>query len=247
MYSLLSLNPNAILLYNSKWFNVVFLLIREGATLKKRKRKTGALAQIWDIFTNLLVMAVIILAILLAGVRLFGLRPFTVLSGSMEPTYHVGALIYVKEIDPFEIKVGDPITFMLNETTVATHRVVEIVPDETDPGVIRFRTKGDANEAVDGSLVHYKNVIGTPVYTIPKLGYLADYVQHKPGTYIAIAVGAIILLLTFLPDLFSEDSEGKAEKAVPQKSNQRNVKEGKQFDIKNYPDKRTDTKKGRKE
>ena len=70
----------------------------------------------------------------------------------LEPTYHTGSLIYVKEVDPYTIEVGQPITFMLNENTVATHRVVGIVPDEEDPTVIRFRTKGDANEAEDGGL-----------------------------------------------------------------------------------------------
>ena len=93
-------------------------------------------------------------------------------------------------------------------TTVATHRIVDVVQDETDPSVIRFRTKGDANEAEDGSLVHYKNVIGTPVFTVPKLGYLASYIQNPPGTYAAISAGAILLLLVFLPDLF-DDGKGK--------------------------------------
>ena len=87
--------------------------------------------------------------------------------------YHVGALIYVKEVDYRELESGDVITFMLDEDTVATHRIVEVVPDEEDASVIRFRTKGDANTAEDGGLVHYKNVIGTPVFTIPYLGYLA--------------------------------------------------------------------------
>lgn len=79
---------------------------------------------------------------------------------------------------------------MLDENTVATHRVVEVVPDEDDPSTLRFRTKGDANDAEDGSLVHYKNVIGTPVFTIPKLGYAANYIQHPPGLYVAISAGA---------------------------------------------------------
>lgn len=70
---------------------------------------------------------------------------------------------------------------MLDENTVATHRVVEVVPDEDDPSTLRFRTKGDANDAEDGSLVHYKNVIGTPVFTIPKLGYAANYIQPPPA------------------------------------------------------------------
>lgn len=153
------------------------------------------------------VAVVVILAILLVGVRLIGMQVFTVLSGSMEPTYHVGALIYVKKVDPMKLQSGDVITFMLDEDTVATHRIVELVPDEQDPSVIRFRTKGDANDAVDGSLVHYKNVLGTPVFTIPKLGYLASYIQNPPGTYVAISVGAVLLALVFLPDIFGGDDK----------------------------------------
>ena len=125
----------------------------------------------------------------------------------MEPTYHVGSLIYVKKVDPFELESGDVITFMLDENTVATHRIVGVVPDENDASVIRFRTKGDANRAEDGTLVHYKNVIGTPIFSIPKLGYVANFIRHPPGTYIAISVGAIFLLLIFLPDLFADDEK----------------------------------------
>lgn len=166
----------------------------------------------WNIVSTVLVALVVVLALLLVGARLVGLQVFTVLSGSMEPTYHVGSLIYVKEVDPFSIEAGTPITFLLDEDTVATHRVVEVVPDEEDSSVIRFRTKGDANAVEDGSLVHYKNVLGTPVFTIPYLGYVANYIQQPPGTYVAISVGALLLLLVFLPDLFAPDSKKKGGK-----------------------------------
>ena len=166
-----------------------------------------SLKKIWNTVSTILVALVVILALLLVGARLVGLQVFTVLSGSMEPTYHTGSLIYVKKVDPYTIEEGQPITFMLDEDTIATHRVVGIVPDEDDPTVIRFRTKGDANDAEDGSLVHYKNVIGTPIFSIPYLGYVADYIQHPPGMYIAISAGAVLLLLVFLPDIFADDSK----------------------------------------
>lgn len=181
------------------------------------------IAKVWNAITSVLVAVVIILALLLAGVRLFGFQVFTVLSGSMEPAYHTGSLIYVKEVDYQDLGEGDVITFMLNEDTVATHRIVGVVPDENDPSVIRYRTKGDANDAEDGSLVHYKNVIGSPVFTIPKLGYVANYIQNPPGTYIAISVGAILMILVFLPDLFGSDEKeekkpaGKSRKSPSQK------------------------------
>lgn len=190
--------------------------------------------KIWNVVTNVLVAVVVIVAIALVGVRLIGYQTFTVLSGSMLPTYQVGSLIYVKDIDYTEIEGCTPLaegetapagadtfehngttylvdgtvlTFMLDEDTVATHRCVAVVPDENDPTVLRFMTKGDSNESVDGSLVHYKNVIGSPIISIPYLGYVANYIQNPPGTYIAISGGAILLLLVFLPDLFGKEEE----------------------------------------
>ena len=171
-----------------------------------------------QIISTILVALVVLLAVALVGVRLAGIRTFTVLSGSMEPTYHVGSLIYVKKVDPTTIRPGQVITFMLDENTVATHRVVEVVPDEDDPSTLRFRTKGDANDAEDGSLVHYKNVIGTPVFTIPKLGYAANYIPHPPGLYVAISAGAVLLLLTFLPGLLSGGSDKEQGKRIRQDS-----------------------------
>ena len=173
--------------------------------------------KVWNVVSTVLVALVVLLALLLVGARVFGLRVYTVLSGSMEPTYHTGSLIYVRKVDPYTIEEGQPITFMLDENTIATHRVVGIVPDEEDPTVIRFRTKGDANEAEDGSLVHYKNVIGTPIFSIPYLGYVANYIQHPPGMYVAISAGAVLLLLVFLPDLFADDSSKEKEKEPKRK------------------------------
>lgn len=173
-----------------------------GKTLKK----------ILNVISTILVVIVVVLALLLVGARFIGLNVYTVLSGSMEPTYHVGSLIYVKDVDTDELKAGDVITYMLDEDTIVTHRIADVIPDETDPSIIRFQTKGDANDSVDGSLVHYKNVIGTPVFSIPKLGYLANYIQKPPGRYIAISAGAIILLLVFLPDLFSDDDKSEKKK-----------------------------------
>ncbi len=168
--------------------------------------------RILNIISTVIVAIAIIFAVLLVGVRLFGLQVFTVLSGSMEPEYHPGALIYVKKVDTAKLKKRDVITFMLNEDTVVTHRIIEVVPSETEPGVIRYRTQGDANKEPDGSLVHFRNIIGTPVFSIPLLGYVSAYIQNPPGTYIAISIGAIFLIFVFLPDLFSDSAENEKKK-----------------------------------
>lgn len=171
--------------------------------------------KLWNIVTTVLIVLIVVLAILLVGVRVVGLTPYVVLSGSMEPNYHTGSLIYVKDVDPFALEAGDVITFMLNEDTVATHRIVGVVPDDEDPTVIRFRTKGDANDAEDGTLVHYKNVIGSPVFTIPLLGFVSNYISHPPGLYVAAIGILLIILLMFVPDILR--AADKADKKAAEK------------------------------
>ena len=173
----------------------------------------ASLKKLWSVLSTLIVIAVVALAILLAGVRVVGLTPYVVLSGSMEPTYHTGSLIYDKKVDPFTLKEGDVITFMVSEDTLATHRIVGVVPDEDEPGTIRFRTKGDANDAEDGTLVHYKNVVGTPVFTIPYLGYFSNWITHAPGKYIAITAAVVFLILLFLPDMLKKADEADQKAA----------------------------------
>ena len=198
------------------------------------------LRKLWSVITTLLVAVMVILAILLVGVRVVGLTPYAVLSGSMEPTYHVGALIYVKDVAPADITVGMPITFVVNEDLLlATHRVVDIevlttrqeqmldeagtpllddagnpVMEEVplDEPVYYYQTKGDANDAVDGTPVHYKNVVGTPVFSIPYLGYLSSWLQTRQGMIMGICIALVLVILTFLPDLLRAVDEPKKPK-----------------------------------
>mgnify|MGYP004544246655 CR=1 FL=1 len=133
----------------------------------------------------------------------FGYSSAVVLTGSMSGTLEPDDLIVTHKQSVYN--VGDIVMYHTSGTPV-THRIIS----QNEKG---YRTKGDANDAEDGGLVHYKNVIGTPVFTIPKLGYFASYIQNPPGTYAALSVGAIILLLIFIPDLFSsDDKDGKEKK-----------------------------------
>lgn len=166
-------------------------------------------SKIWNLVISVLVTILVLFAILLVGVRLIGFQVFTVQSGSMEPTYETGSLIYVKSVDYMQLEAGDVITFMLNEDTIATHRIVEVVPDTQDSSVLRYRTKGDANNTEDASLVHYRNVIGSPRFSIPKLGYVASYISSSPGMYVAIGCCGVLVMLVFLPDLIGKEDKKK--------------------------------------
>ena len=168
--------------------------------------------KIWNTISSVLVVLVVILAVFLMGSRLVGLQVYHVISPSMEPTYSVGDLLYVKTVDPDSVKVGDPITFVLNEDlVVATHRVVDIDQENR-----QFTTKGDANKTEDAAPVHFNNLVGVPVFSVPLLGYVSAYIQSPPGMYVAIAFGVALLAIVFLPDLMAkkpkeEQTEKKEE------------------------------------
>ena len=160
--------------------------------------------KIWDILTTVLVGLVVAAAVFLMGSRLVGLQVYNVVSGSMEPTYSKGDLLYVKPVDPDSVQVGDPITFVVNENlVVATHRVVSIDTENRT-----FTTKGDANETSDAP-VHFNNLIGVPQFSVPLLGYVSDYIQHPPGTYVAIGVVVALIALAFLPDLLKKKEKAE--------------------------------------
>ncbi len=185
------------------------------------------LRRLWSLAGGVLVGLIVLLAIALAGVRVLGLTPYAVLSGSMEPSYPVGSLIYVKKMQPADVRVGDVITFVVNdELLVATHRVVEVekrttrcqaVLDENgaavtdaagnpifeeiplDEPAYYYTTKGDANNAADGAQVYDKNLLGKPVFTIPYLGYLSSWIQTGRGRTISFCIAVALLAITFLP------------------------------------------------
>ena len=160
------------------------------------------LKKAWGIFTTVIVALVVLCAVFLMGSRIMGYRVYTVITGSMEPELSVGDLLYVKPVDPSTVKVGDDITFVLNEDlVVATHRVVQIDAEKS-----YFYTKGLANETVDAP-VHFKNLLGVVQFSIPKLGYVSDFIQNPPGMYITIAAGAVLIILVFLPDFLPKKRE----------------------------------------
>ena len=159
------------------------------------------------ILSTAFISVLVLLAILLVGVRLIGFTPYTVLSGSMEPTYHVGSVIYVSDVDPEDLKDGDPITFRMSSGVVATHRIVEVL-DEGTPN-LAFRTKGDANADPDGSPVPASAIIGKPRFSIPYLGYVSSFVQKPKGLILVLGTGATLFIMsTVIDSLFKDKKNG---------------------------------------
>ncbi|MDD6074598.1 MAG: signal peptidase I [Clostridium sp.] len=167
-----------------------------------------AIKKIFDVLSGLVYLC-ILLFLLIAAPLVLGYHPVVVLSGSMEPTYRVGSVIYYKEA-PFEqISVGDPITFHgMDSDVLVTHRVVEKLEISRE-----FGTEGDANGSRDPGNVLYENVVGKATkFCIPYAGYFVNY-GKQPAAVVAMAA---ILLLSMLADHLWKEEE-KEQKQVEQR------------------------------
>lgn len=166
------------------------------------------LKKICGILSGIILLVLAVLAGLLIIPKLMGYEEMAVLTGSMEPNYPVGSLIFVKEINPDQLEVGDVITYRLDSDTVVTHRIVEI-----DKEAQTVTTKGDANSSNDGSPVPYSEIVGKAHFKIPYLGYVSMNIKTPKGIMAICGVLIAIILLTFLPEIFSpEEEEEQKEK-----------------------------------
>lgn len=159
-------------------------------------------SKISNIILTIFIVFTLITAAALVLPKLFGYQIYGVLSGSMEPSFPVGSIVYVKEIKASEAIVGDPITFYIegNDKVVATHRIIEINAEEK-----QFITKGDANEVVDAEPVSFHRLIGRAERNIPFLGYIAMYIQTKQGIIASIGVFLFIVFLSLLGDVLKKE------------------------------------------
>lgn len=152
-------------------------------------------------------IAIFLYLVLVAPV-LLGYKPVVVLSGSMEPAYHVGSVIYYKETAFEDIQKGDAITFKIDGgSALVTHRVVE--KNEISRN---FVTKGDANSTNDSSPVDADAVAGKAAkISIPYAGYYVMYGKQLP---VIIVAAAIIILSIALDSLYPDPKKkGKKERA----------------------------------
>jgi signal peptidase len=170
------------------------------------------------LFTSILSLVVAVAAGLLVAQAL-GFKPMAVLSGSMEPAYATGSVVFVDTNASAEsVAVGDVITYTLSGgTTVVTHRVIAI-----DKGQGLFTTKGDANDTEDGP-VPFSSFVGRTVgFYIPAVGTLLLTMNTTQGIAIALFFLAFIVILFMVPIILapskvpasSGETEGRAATLV---------------------------------
>lgn len=158
---------------------------------------------------------------------LLGVMQMSVESDSMSPTFKKGDLIFVKQVDLYELKKDDVITFftMIQGNRVKnTHRIVEVVDEN---GTKSFITRGDNNPVNDENPVAASDVIGR--WTGNKItggGNVLNFLRSRTGFFICIVIPMALFFLFELykfivtlvqakkPTISAEDEEEIKKKAI---------------------------------
>lgn len=162
--------------------------------------------RICSFLSTIILIVLAIIAALLIVPKFLGYSQYAVLSGSMEPNIHVGAIVYDKEVDADSLEVGDVVTYQLGSDTLVTHRITEI-----DTANQTVTTQGDANDTADASPVSYENIKGVCAFSIPVLGYLSIYGKTPIGIAAICGILIILILLNFLPEIFAKEEKQEKE------------------------------------
>jgi signal peptidase len=118
---------------------------------------------------------------------IFGIKPYIVLSGSMEPTISTGGLVWINTREK-DIQINDIAAYELPDGEYVTHRVIAVENDE-------YIFKGDANETEDLAPVRRDQIVGKYMFAIPQLGKVLAALQHNKLLYVPIISGIIALML----------------------------------------------------
>lgn len=130
---------------------------------------------------------------------------YVVLSSSMSPAIGAGDVVFVSDVDPETIEVGDVVTYapsgepLSSQGDRITHRVVDVV--EREDGQY-FETKGDANDSPDAALVPASHVVGRIVFHVPLLGHLVVAAGTRLGIIALVVAPALTLAGLELRDLW---------------------------------------------
>jgi signal peptidase len=133
------------------------------------------------------------------GVALFPLvtggSALAVLSGSMSPGLPVGAMAFVRAVDPATIEPGDVITFQraADAPELVTHRVLAA---DDSRGVPVFTTKGDANNAADLDPVPAAAVRGELWFGVPHLGRVSAILHSPKGAGLLVVLVCAVIAAT---------------------------------------------------
>lgn len=176
--------------------------------------KTIALALLRT--TLVLALLISVFTVITANTNYLGIKSFTVLSGSMEPSIMTGSVIYT--LKNLGYNNNDVITYKSNTGQTVTHRIVAI----ENNGEVVYRTRGDANSAVDSSPVTSEMIIGKTYFVIPFIGKVGAVLKDPKGLFMVVFLPAVLVIFYELWMIKKEIEKG-VEKRLLSKLEQQGI------------------------
>lgn len=155
-------------------------------TKKQKTEEKSLFHKILEVLSSVLAVIVILVCAVtlvfrmifkIEVIKIFGYSGLIILTGSMEPNYHPGDVIFIKEQKDYFVK--DVITFH-QRNMVVTHRIVE--KDGTT-----FTTQGDANNSAD-TPIQLTDIEGKVIARVGKVGNFILFLQRPIGIISLLAV-----------------------------------------------------------
>ena len=142
-----------------------------------------------------------------------GERPYTVLSGSMEPAIGTGDIVVVERISPPQARIGDVVTFSDPHSSgrLITHRVRS---SRRRGRRVDFVTKGDANNTVERWRIPADGVISRVRYRVPEVGRLALLTRRRGGLVVLVLVPLLLLAIHEIARIWRPQKESTGDAAV---------------------------------
>src|SRR3989338_2746581 len=145
---------------------------------------------------NLIFKIIISVILVFAGIILFtskienplGVKSFVVLTGSMEPTFSAGSIIFTQKQSSY---IPNDVIAFKQDNVVVTHRIASFGLKDSRPV---FKTKGDANNVIDKRLVESNVILGKQLVTIPYIGNIIFFMRTLPGFIAFIIIPAFIYI-----------------------------------------------------
>ena len=129
---------------------------------------------------------------------LLGYPALTVQGGSMGDALPGGSLAITRWVPADEVETGDVIVIKRANATAVIHRIVTI---EEENGAFIVETKGDANPTADPGLTVLNDRVAVHTYTIPYLGYAADFLRTPLGWTLFVLLPIGVLCFRMLRDI----------------------------------------------
>ena len=145
---------------------------------------------------------------------IFGYKIFIVNTDSMEKTdFKAGDLIFVKEIDPEKLQIGDIVTFVSKDENsldeILTHKIRSFTTDSN--GSRGFITYGTSTNSDDQGIVLYQDVLGKYEFHIAGLGSVFSFLKTTQGFFLCIFTPIMLVIIYEIINFFVLLKKSKKE------------------------------------